>query len=91
MGLIATLVGGIGIFAPRLLIQRVGVLGVGVVECDLADQRRQFDVATAVHLAVGKSRLEERFISDHWLRGYQPPPNTPSGDAVVRLALPRGR
>ncbi|WP_313915762.1 metallophosphoesterase [Tahibacter sp.] len=39
---------------------------------------------------VGKTRLAEQFISDHWLRVYPPPQDTLRGEAVVRLVLPPG-
>ena len=39
---------------------------------------------------VGKTRLAEQFITEHWLQAYPPPPDTPSGECVLRLVLSSG-
>lgn len=39
---------------------------------------------------VGKTRLAEQFITEHWLQAYPPPPDTPSGECVLRLVLTSG-
>jgi hypothetical protein len=39
---------------------------------------------------VGKTRLAERFVSEHWLVAYPPPPETPTGKCVLRLMLATG-
>jgi hypothetical protein len=39
---------------------------------------------------VGKTRLAEQFITGHWLQAYPPPPDTPSGECVLRLVLSSG-
>ena len=39
---------------------------------------------------VGKTRLAEEFITEHWLHAYPPPLDTPSGEYVLRLVLSSG-
>lgn len=39
---------------------------------------------------VGKTRLAEQFITEHWLQAYPPPPDTASGESVLRLVLSSG-
>ncbi len=39
---------------------------------------------------VGKTRLAEEFITEHWLQAYLPPPDTPTGECVLRLVLVSG-
>lgn len=39
---------------------------------------------------VGKTRLAEEFITEHWLQAYPPPPDTPAGECVLRLVLVSG-
>jgi tetratricopeptide (TPR) repeat protein len=39
---------------------------------------------------VGKTRLAEEFITEHWLQAYPPPADTPSGECVLRLVLSSG-
>ncbi len=39
---------------------------------------------------VGKTRLAEQFITEHWLQAYPPPADTPSGECVLRLVLSSG-
>ncbi|MFD0724205.1 metallophosphoesterase [Lysobacter brunescens] len=39
---------------------------------------------------VGKTRLAEEFIAEHWLKAYPPPLDTPVGDCVLRLVLAAG-
>jgi tetratricopeptide (TPR) repeat protein/calcineurin-like phosphoesterase family protein len=39
---------------------------------------------------VGKTRLAEQFITEHWLRAYPPPADTLAGETVLRIVLPAG-
>ncbi|MBP6748911.1 MAG: metallophosphoesterase, partial [Xanthomonadaceae bacterium] len=39
---------------------------------------------------VGKTRLAERFVSEHWLAAYPPPADIPIGKCVLRLMLATG-
>jgi predicted phosphodiesterase/tetratricopeptide (TPR) repeat protein len=39
---------------------------------------------------VGKTRLAEQFITEHWLRAYPPPTDSTAGESVLRIVLPAG-